>query len=298
MAGRAMKWAPGALLLAWGVGLFLAESRRPLRPVRVPRSRRDLRNGFVAGLSALTVTLLQDPIVQPLARRAETRRWGLLGRLPIPPAAKTAIAILLMDYTLYVWHVLTHRVPFLWRFHRPHHADLEMDASTALRFHFGEMALSVPYRAAQVALIGVGPGALALWQRLTLASILFHHANLRLPRWLDDALASLITTPRLHEIHHSIYPAERETNWSSGLTVWDRLHGTLQPRHVVSRVTIGDPVLRSPRALAIGPMLALPFQPAAPERKDAGLRRRQSARLKRRCSSRRQARRIGRNGGG
>jgi sterol desaturase/sphingolipid hydroxylase (fatty acid hydroxylase superfamily) len=261
--GRKRSWFAGALLIGWGVGLLMAETRWPLRPVQDAKARRDARNGVFAVLSALVVTLLQDPIVQPLARRAEARHWGLLGRVALPRGLKTAATVLLMDYTLYVWHVLAHRVPFLWRFHRPHHADLEMDASTALRFHFGEMALSIPYRAAQVALIGVAPAALALWQRLTLASILFHHSNLRLPPALDRALTWLVVTPRLHEIHHSTYLAERETNWSSGLALWDRLHGTLQPVHLAAETTIGDPELRGPRALSVRAMLAAPFRRAS-----------------------------------
>lgn len=257
---RNASWIGGAALVGFAAVLVWAETRRPLRPVERPKSRRDLRNGVFAVLSAATIAALQDPLVKPLAARAARWRWGLIGRLPLPPWAKAAGAVALMDYTLYLWHVLTHRVPFLWRFHRPHHADIEMDASTALRFHFGEMALSVPYRAAQVAVIGVSPAALDLWQRLTLASILFHHSNLRLPPRLEKAIAWLVVTPRLHEIHHSTHEFERDTNWSSGLTLWDRLHGTFQGRHL-AETTIGDPQLRGEPELSAARMLALPFQP-------------------------------------
>src|SRR5215208_1822575 len=103
-----------------------------------------------------------------------------------------------MDYTLYLWHMLTHRVPALWRFHQVHHCDLDMDASTALRFHFAEMAISVPYRAAQVAVLGVAPRPLSIWQTFLFVSILFHHSNLRLPLWLERRLSWMIVTPRMH----------------------------------------------------------------------------------------------------
>lgn len=259
-----VRWLATAALLGWAAALVLAERRAPLRPVIQSKVRRNLRNGVFALLSGLTVTVLQDPIVGPLSRRVEARRWGLLGHLPLPRGVQTVAAVVLMDYSLYVWHVLTHRVPFLWRFHRPHHADLEMDASTALRFHFGEMALSVPWRAAQVALIGTGPGALRLWHQLTLGNILFHHSNLKLPAALDRAVAAVFVTPRIHEIHHSIYPMERETNWSSGLTLWDRLHGTFQPEHLADAVTIGDPEIRRDDALGAAAMLALPFRTPRP----------------------------------
>jgi len=120
------------------------------------------------------VQVAERPLVGPLARAVERRRWGLLPALHLPGWAGTAASMLLLDYTLYLWHAMSHRVPFLWRFHRVHHAGLDMDASTAIRFHFGESVLGVPYRALQVALIGVSPRALALWQRLTLAEILLH----------------------------------------------------------------------------------------------------------------------------
>jgi len=138
------------------------------------------------------------------------------------------LAVLLLDYSLYVWHVLTHRVPLLWRFHLVHHVDLDMDASTALRFHLGELLLSVPWRAAQIGLIGVSWRVYAIWQALLMLSILFHHSNFRLPLRVEGYLNRLIVTPRMHGIHHSIASDEVNSNWSSGLSFWDRLHGTLR----------------------------------------------------------------------
>src|SRR3546814_2584537 len=107
-----------------------------------------------------------------------------------------------MYYTLYVWHLLLHRVPLLWRCHVAHHVDLDLDASTALRFHFAELALSVPWRAAQIVLIGVSPRALSVWQTALLLSVLFHHSNARLPPAMERRLNRLIVTPRMHGIHH------------------------------------------------------------------------------------------------
>ena len=165
-----------------------------------------------------------------------------------------------MDYTLYLWHVMTHRVPFLWRFHRVHHADLDMDASTAIRFHLGEFLLAAPYRALQVALIGVSPEALTLWQRLTLAEVVFHHSNLRLPLGLEQRLVGVIVTPRMHGIHHSTVPGAADANWSSLFTLWDRLHGTLRLNVPQAAVEIGVPELRRPRDVALPRLLALPFE--------------------------------------
>jgi sterol desaturase/sphingolipid hydroxylase (fatty acid hydroxylase superfamily) len=157
-----------------------------------------------------------------------TSEWpfGLLHVVPMPPAAQYVVAFLLMDLTFYWWHVANHRVPFLWRFHNVHHIDPDLDVTTALRFHAGEMALSIPFRAAQVRVLGVSPRALTLWQALLLASILFHHSNLRLSERADRLLSRLIVTPRLHGIHHARDPRLRESNWSNGLALWDVLHGT------------------------------------------------------------------------
>ncbi len=144
-----------------------------------------------------------------------------------------------LDYTLYLWHVAVHRSPALWRFHAVHHMDLDLDASTAIRFHFGELIASVPWRAAQVVVIGVGPRTLSLWQSLTLISVLFHHSNVRLPLSIERVLSNVLVTPRMHGIHHSSEPSEMNTNWSSGLSLWDRLHGTLQLAVPPERIRIG-----------------------------------------------------------
>jgi sterol desaturase/sphingolipid hydroxylase (fatty acid hydroxylase superfamily) len=247
-----------AVLSAFVLTVVLAERRGPLRTAEEPWLRRDGRNLAVAALSALAVGHLERPVVEPLARMTERRRWGLVGRLPAPDWARDALAVLLMDYSLYGWHVLTHRSALLWRLHRVHHADLDLTASTALRFHFGEMIASVPWRAAQVVLIGTSPRALTLWRRLLFASIVFHHSDWRLPAGVERRLAWLVTTPSLHGVHHAADRRWSDSNWSSGLTLWDRLHGTYraEPRQPDA---IGVAELRRPEQVRLGRLLALPF---------------------------------------
>jgi sterol desaturase/sphingolipid hydroxylase (fatty acid hydroxylase superfamily) len=179
--------------------------------------------------------------------------------MPLPLWAETALAVMLLDYTLYLWHVLVHKVPWLWRFHLVHHADLDLDASTALRFHFAELAVSVPWRAAQVMAIGVSPLALSTWQTFLFCSILFHHSNVGLSIAWERILSRLVTTPRLHGIHHSIIEEEANSNWSSGLTLWDWLHGTLRREIPQQAITIGVPGYRDPGELTLPKVLALPF---------------------------------------
>jgi sterol desaturase/sphingolipid hydroxylase (fatty acid hydroxylase superfamily) len=165
---------------------------------------------------------------------------------------------MLMDYTLYWWHVLLHRVPVLWRTHEPHHVDRDLDVTTGIRFHALEFVASVPWRCAQIVLIGAGPRTLRAWQQLTLFEVLFHHSNVRLPRELERRLSSIVVTPRLHGLHHSIVRDERDSNFSSGLSVWDRLHGTACIGLDHDDVTIGLPDQGG--ELTLTETLALPFK--------------------------------------
>jgi len=255
---------PAALSYAVVAGLFgllvLLETARPLRRSVEPKPRRMARNLALAGPGLALLSLLQAPLLLPVAEWARRHDFGLLNRLSLPREAEVALAVLLLDYTLWHWHWLTHRVPFLWRFHLVHHVDLDLDASTALRFHFGELALSVPYRLMQVALIGADPFAVALWQVLLFASILFHHSNLRLPAGLERVLVRFVVTPRMHGIHHSDYENETNSNWSSLLSAWDYLHGTLVLGVPQRALVIGVPTYRDPREATVGKILALPFR--------------------------------------
>lgn len=258
-------WLSAPLIIgAFGALLWL-ERRHPLRRRAIESKLiRDTRNLAVAALGAVTLQIAERPIIQPLTRLVERRRWGLLKRVRLPLWLEVTLGVALLDYTLYLWHVLTHRAPFLWRFHVAHHADLEMDTSTALRFHFGELALSVPYRAAQVALIGVSPLALSVWQTLLLLSIMFHHSNVRLPIRTERLLNRFVVTPRMHGIHHSNVSEERDSNWSSGLTVWDRLHGTLRLNVPQDEIVIGVPAYREPEEVELLEVLGMPFVEQCP----------------------------------
>src|SRR6266542_6323369 len=170
--------------LASGIAIFSAfavllilENRRPLRGATESKFRRLLRNIGIGGIGAVTMMLAELPLTFPLAELCQRHRWGLFLHFALPGWLAAAGAILLMDYTLYIWHVLTHKVPFLWRFHQPHHVDLDLDASTGIRFHFGELLLSIGWRSMQIVVIGVGPLALSIWSTLTIIEVLFHHSN-------------------------------------------------------------------------------------------------------------------------
>jgi len=252
-------WVSAPLILgAFGLLVWL-ERRRPLRRAVEPKFRREARNLAVAAAGAAALRVTEKPLADALTSLVARRRWGLLKLVRLPAWLEVALAVVLLDYTLYLWHVLTHRVPFLWRFHVVHHVDLDLDASTALRFHFAELVLSVPWRAAQILLIGVSPPALSAWQTFLFLSIMFHHSNVRLPLEIERRLNAFVVTPRMHGIHHSTVKEETNSNWSSGLTVWDWLHGTLRLDVPQDAIDIGVPAYRDPSEVGLVSMLALPF---------------------------------------
>src|SRR5262249_33443298 len=160
---------------------------RPLRRTVEPWLPHVARNATVGAIALALAFPLQLALLVPLSHKG----LGLLPIIPMPSALRTALAVVLLDYTLWIWHWSTHRVPLLWRFHLVHHVDRDLDASTALRFHAGEQVLSVAYRAAQIVVIGADPTAVWIWQIVLFVSILFHHSNLRLPPRLESVLVRL-----------------------------------------------------------------------------------------------------------
>ncbi|HSP95158.1 MAG TPA: sterol desaturase family protein [Thermoanaerobaculia bacterium] len=239
--------------------LLLFESRRPLRKQRESKPRRIARNLTAGGIALGLVAVLQTPFLVPAARWAGQRRFGLLNLMDLSRPVEIALAVVLLDYTLWVWHRINHVVPFFWRFHLVHHVDRDMDASTAFRFHFGEQALSVGYRLAQIVVLGVDPVSLWIWQSLVAVSIVFHHSNVRLPLALEQALVKVIVTPRMHGIHHSNYRNEANGNWSSLFSAWDYLHGTVLLGVPQGAVEIGVPAYGREKDVTLGKILLMPF---------------------------------------
>jgi sterol desaturase/sphingolipid hydroxylase (fatty acid hydroxylase superfamily) len=240
----------GAALAGVFLSLLWLERRRPLRERVQPEAPRLARNLAIGAGAAAVVGVLESPVTNWLAGQVEQRRLGVVPRLGLSPRTEKIVALALFDYTLFLWHILLHRVPGLWRWHRMHHRDADLDVSTALRFHAMELAWSLPWRMAQVALIGVPRRTLALWGQLTAAEVLFHHSNLRLPRRLEQLLGLIVVTPRQHGIHHADLLTLQHSNLSSGLAIWDVLHGTARRDIPQDRITIGLP--RSTLAQAPG----------------------------------------------
>ncbi len=247
------------------VTLYLAERKWPLRTFVDRGFRRVGVNLVIAALSFAAVAAIYGTIVLGSVDWADRHDIGLLRWSAAPPAIATVLAVVLLDYTLWHWHWLNHRVALLWRFHAAHHADRDLDASTALRFHPGELLLSVPFRAIQVVALGVAAGPLVLWETLVLVFILFHHSNLRLPARLDSILGVIVITPRVHGIHHSRDPAELHRNFGTLSSVWDRLHGLCVTGVAQEAIHIGLPGQSDDR-LGVVESLAVPFHRKVPSR--------------------------------
>jgi sterol desaturase/sphingolipid hydroxylase (fatty acid hydroxylase superfamily) len=257
----------------WGgvvVGLavavcFAAEHRRPLRARVRPLRERLATNVPLVAIAALILRLAMVPAALGVATAAERAGWGLLRWVPVPAAAAGVAGFLLLDWSIYVWHRLNHRVPWLWRFHLVHHTDLDLDVSTAFRFHAGELLLSVGWRTLAILAVGVPPSLLVVYEIVTQSATAFHHSNWRLPPRLERGLALVLMTPALHGIHHSMVERETNSNWSVVFSWWDRLHGTWRGDPLGATLTIGLPAWRDPQALGLARLLALPFtrQPPA-----------------------------------
>src|SRR6266542_4201820 len=240
-----------SVLIALFIALFILETKFQLRKRVQPRIKRVIINFIVSIPAFALLRLLFIPVMVLLAVKNQSWQIGFNYLFSDPVAIKYIIAFLLLDYSNYLWHILLHKLPVLWRFHLIHHTDLDLDVSTAFRFHFGELLLSIGWRAVQVALIGIGPFAALAFEGAMEAATEFHHSNWRLPLRLERILNRVIVTPRMHGIHHSIVERETNSNWSTVFSWWDRLHRTMRPDVPQDAVVIGVPAYRDARELTI-----------------------------------------------
>jgi sterol desaturase/sphingolipid hydroxylase (fatty acid hydroxylase superfamily) len=197
-----------------------------------------------------------------VALLAETRQWGLFQSIPAPEWLAIAASILILDLVVYLQHVLFHAAPALWRLHRMHHADLEFDVTTGLRFHPVEIVISMLIKMGLVAALGAPALAVLIFEVLLNATSMFNHGNVRMPAALDAVLRWFVVTPDMHRVHHSIVPRETNSNFGFNLSCWDRLFGTYRraPAAGHEGMTIGVEQFRDPRELRLDRMLAQPWR--------------------------------------
>ena len=193
---------------------------------------------------------------------AEARRWGLFNNLGLPPYVSIPAAFVLFDFAIYLQHVMFHAVPLLWRIHRMHHADLDFDVSTGVRFHPFEILLSFALKLGVVAALGPPAVAVLIFEIALNGTSMFNHSNWRIPDRIDAALRTLLVTPDMHRVHHSVAVGETNSNFGFNLPWWDRILGTYraQPAAGHEQMIIGIDSFREPAELRLDRMLAQPFR--------------------------------------
>jgi sterol desaturase/sphingolipid hydroxylase (fatty acid hydroxylase superfamily) len=242
------------------VALLVLQWRFPLRRQHFAALRRVIRNLILSLPSTAIFRWLMLPIPLALADWAHTHQIGLLNWLALPRWAALIATFLLMDYAYWWWHWANHMVPFFWRFHNVHHTDLDMDVSTATRFHFFEMIFSAAFLSLAVIVFGIEPVSLIVFFIIFEGATLFHHSNWRLPIALERILNRIMVTPRMHGIHHSIVQRETNSNWGTISCWWDGLHRTLRRDIAQDEIVIGVAAYRDEKELTIGRLLVLPFR--------------------------------------
>ena len=242
----------------------LWEQAGPMRSRAAPLAVRRIRNLVIAvvNVGAVRVLFLLTTASSVIfAGFADYWGWGLLGAVDGPPLVEFAAGFLLLDLLIYGQHVAMHKVPLLWRLHRVHHMDIDLDVTSGLRFHPGEILLSMAIKFAAIALLGPSALTVLVFEVVLNATSMFNHSNIRLPGWLDRLLRFVLVTPGMHWVHHSIHRDETDSNYGFNLTWWDRLFRTYRtaPRDGYDGMTLGLAVFRSAETQGLLDVMANPF---------------------------------------
>jgi sterol desaturase/sphingolipid hydroxylase (fatty acid hydroxylase superfamily) len=253
------------------IGLFLAifavmavwEVLAPRRLLTVAKTVRWMNNLGLVALNTMLLRVLFPAAAVGMAAFASEQGWGLLNYVAAPPPLAVAVAVIAMDFGIWLQHVMVHAIPVLWRLHRVHHADLDYDLTTGARFHPIEIILSMLFKFVTILVLGPPVLAVILFEVILNGMAMFNHGNVRLPLGLDGALRWMLVTPDMHRVHHSVEDDEANSNFGFNLSWWDRLFGTYrdQPRGGHEGMTIGIQGYREPREVSWLPgLLALPFR--------------------------------------
>jgi sterol desaturase/sphingolipid hydroxylase (fatty acid hydroxylase superfamily) len=255
-------WVRPTAFLVTLVIMLVLESLLPRRQRTESRFQRTWNNLALSVFNSVILRFIPLLSAVGAAAYAESHSIGLLNFVPLPAVLECAVVLILFDLIIYWQHVASHHVPMLWKFHRMHHTDHDLDASSGLRFHPVEIAFSMAIKCVAVLLLGAAPESVVLFEIILNSCAVFNHSNVKLPLGLDRLLRSLLVTPDMHRVHHSIYPDETNSNYGFNIPWWDRLFGTYraQPRdqHVAMRLGVSE-FSRSEQTIPIRSMLKLPF---------------------------------------
>lgn len=249
------------ILVATTLGvLWGLEAMRPMFHVKGGRLKHDISNIALGVMNAMLAGFVFASLVLGITTWAAENQVGLLNWLTLSPLTKMVVGLLIFDCWQYWWHRINHVIPFFWRFHAVHHSDAAMDASSAVRFHTVEILYSSLIRLLILPLTGLSIEHLLVYELILLPIILFHHSNVAVPATLDRLLRAIIVTPRIHWVHHSHIQKETDSNYSSLLSIWDRVFGSFclrdDPQNI--RFGLGDRFDQTPWDNFIG-LLKQPF---------------------------------------
>ena len=246
--------------------IALWEIVAPRRALTTGKGQRWFANLSMIAIATLLVRFTFPLLPVGMALMAQERSWGILNLVAVPPWLGVALAVVALDLVIYLQHVLFHFLPVLWRLHRMHHTDLDLDASSGNRFHPLEIVISIVIKLGAIMIIGASPLAVLLFEILLNATATFNHGNIRIPLGIDRWLRTVLITPDMHRVHHSILPRETNSNFGFSLPWWDYLGGTYrsQPDAGHLEMTIGLKEFRDPARLTLPRLLVQPFY-AAPK---------------------------------
>lgn len=260
-------WRLGAFALIFA-GMALAELAAPRleRPemLRALKARRWVTNIAMVVVSSLLLRLVFPLAAVGTALYAQAHGYGLFPALGMSPVVAGILSFLILDFAIWLEHLASHKIRWLWRFHRMHHADTGFDVTTALRFHPVEILISIVWKAAIIIALGAPALAVLIFEIVLNGAAMFNHANLKLPARVDGLLRRLIVTPDMHSIHHSAAPDETDTNYGFNLSLWDRLFSTYRERSKLSpeAMRIGLAQYPNPSPARLFWSLLLPFRKA------------------------------------
>jgi sterol desaturase/sphingolipid hydroxylase (fatty acid hydroxylase superfamily) len=248
------------LLSSGGLVFFLAlELLVPYRDSSVSKWKRWANNLALTLFNSFLLQLIFSSAIIATAVYAQTHKMGILNMLEAPSWIKILVTVVFMDFMLYVWHLLNHIMPLLWRFHRVHHSDLNMDVSSATRFHIGELAISAVIKICIIFFLGASYLGVLIFESAVLLCTQFHHSSLKVPKWFETLWWILFVPPSMHRIHHSVIIKERDTNYGAIFSIWDRILGTLLTNVDPKKIRIGVGAYPRPDKLNLHHLLAMPF---------------------------------------
>ncbi len=245
----------------WG-GLFfflILELLVPYRLGTIPKGKRWLNNLGLAVFNSLILNFFFAGLIMQTALYVNERHLGILNLWPLPYWLKILATVIFLDFILYVWHLLNHEMPFFWRFHRVHHSDMNMDVSTASRFHLGELGISAVIKVGLIYFLGADLTGIILFESLVVLTSQFEHSSLKVPQWFEKIYWVLFVPPSMHRIHHSVVIKERNTNYGTIFSLWDRALETLLSRVNQARIRMGIGAYQRSERLNFHHLLIMPF---------------------------------------